>query len=414
MMTKFDDLKDINTLIESYQNEMIEFQRKLVSIPAIGPLNGGDGEKKKADLIMEFINKIGFDIIEEYNSPDTSVSCGYRPNIIAKIKGSSGKKNTFWIMTHMDVVPPGDHTLWETHPYTLTVIGDKLIGRGTEDNHQGLVASIFSMKAIIEARVRPENNIGIVIASDEETSSKHGVCYLLDNHNIFNKDDMILVPDSGRDDGSMIEIAEKSLLWLKFIIKGKQCHGSMPSLGINSLKAGSDLILKLDRLYTTFNLANQLFDPPISTFEPTKREENVQNINTIPGRDVFYLDARVLPDYDLALIKEEIWELSKEVEQKWAVSIEIEVVQEVTSAPPTSIDTDIVIILKRAIKHVYGIEAKPIGIGGGTVAAPFRKKGFNAVVWSKIEQTAHQPNEYCLIKNMIDDTKVMAAVCIGI
>jgi succinyl-diaminopimelate desuccinylase len=49
-----------------------------------------------------------------------------------------------------------------------------------------------------------------------------------------------------------------------------------------------------------------------------------------------------------------------------------------------------------------------MGIGGGTVAAFFRDAGFPAAVWSTISPTAHQPNEYCSIKNIITDAKIMA------
>jgi len=51
-----------------------------------------------------------------------------------------------------------------------------------------------------------------------------------------------------------------------------------------------------------------------------------------------------------------------------------------------------------------------MGIGGGTVAAFFREAGLPAAVWSTISATAHQPNEYCLIKNIITDAKIMATV----
>ncbi len=61
--------------------------------------------------------------------------------------------------------------------------------------------------------------------------------------------------------------------------------------------------------------------------------------------------------------------------------------------------------LKRAIQAVYQEESRPIGIGGGTVAAYFRREGFEAACWSKIDDTAHQPNEYCLIDNMVGDAR---------
>ncbi len=44
------------------------------------------------------------------------------------------------------------------------------------------------------------------------------------------------------------------------------------------------------------------------------------------------------------------------------------------------------------------------------MAAIFRRAGFNAAVWARIEDAAHQPDEYCLIDNLLGDAKVFAHV----
>jgi succinyl-diaminopimelate desuccinylase len=51
-----------------------------------------------------------------------------------------------------------------------------------------------------------------------------------------------------------------------------------------------------------------------------------------------------------------------------------------------------------------------MGIGGGTVAAFFREAGLPAAVWSTCADTAHQPNEFCLISHVITDAKVFATI----
>jgi succinyl-diaminopimelate desuccinylase len=56
------------------------------------------------------------------------------------------------------------------------------------------------------------------------------------------------------------------------------------------------------------------------------------------------------------------------------------------------------------------MDGKAMGIGGGTVAALFRRSGFEAACWSRIDETAHQPNEYCIIDNMVGDAKVFAHI----
>jgi succinyl-diaminopimelate desuccinylase len=65
-------------------------------------------------------------------------------------------------------------------------------------------------------------------------------------------------------------------------------------------------------------------------------------------------------------------------------------------------------MLQKAVAEVYGVEARPMGIGGSTVAAPFRRAGYPAVAWSRIGMTAHQVNEHCLLGNQVGDAQVMA------
>jgi len=221
---------------------------------------------------------------------------------------------------------------------------------------------------------------------------------------------LIIVPDAGNEEGDMIEVAEKSLLWLKFKTLGKQAHGSTPEKGINSFKAASFLVTELDNLYQIFSKKDPLFDPPISTFEPTKKEPNVPNINTIPGEDIFFMDSRILPEYTVEEVEEKIKNMAKNIEEKFKVKIELEEDNKAPAAPPTPAKAPVVSALKKAIKEVYNKNAKPMGIGGGTVAALFRQAGFNAACWAKLDETAHQPNEYCIIDNMLGDAKVFAHV----
>ncbi len=404
-----DIINKISDRIDSFRNEMIDMQIKLCSLPAISPSNGGEGEFKKAEVLLEFLKKNRFSSIDLIKAQDLDAPAGYRPNILALHKGKSSAK-TIWIMTHMDVVPPGELKLWNGNPFKAWVEEGKIYGRGVEDNQQNMVASLFALKAFFAEGIQPNYDVGIALDADEETGSEKGIDYVLQKSNPFREQDLIIVPDAGNKDGTMIEVAEKSILWLKFKTQGIQAHGSTPERGVNSFRAASFLVTELNNLYKIFTDKDHLFDPPISTFEPTKKEPNVPNINTIPGEDVFYMDCRVLPKFSLDDVIKKIRKMADKIENEFRVEISAEVVQEAPAAPPTSPDAPVVKALQKAIKDIYRKEAKPTGIGGGTVAALFRRANFEAACWSKVEETAHQPNEYCVIDNMMGDAKVFAHV----
>ena len=412
-MTDVDIIKKIEKRIDSYENDMVALQLALTAIPALAPENGGDGEYEKARYLTEYLERMKFDNISRFDAPDDRVSSNCRLNIIVNIPGKNSKR-TVWILTHTDVVPPGELKLWDSDPYGGYVKNGRIYGRGMEDNQQDLVASIFAAKAFLDEGITPGFSIGLAFVADEETSSRKGIVHLLGmKKKIFRKNDILVVPDFGNEEGTMIEVAEKSTLWLRFKTVGMQCHASEPSLGRNAFVAASHLVTELGNLYHIFDAVDPLYYPPISTFEPTSKDANVPNINTIPGEDVFHVDCRILPQYDLDEVMSKIRAMADEVEKTFDVSIDIVPVQRMQAPPPTDNDAPVVSALKKAIKEVYGVEASPAGIGGGTVAAHLRKEGYPVAVWSRLDRMAHQPNESCAISNMMGNAKVFARLFLG-
>ena len=333
-----------------------------------------------------------------------------RPNIVARMAGLGDMPKTIWVVVHIDIVPEGDLKLWDSDPFEPVVKEGKLFGRGTEDNGQEMIASLFAVKALSETGIRPKNNINIALVADEEMGSKFGIRPLIEK-GLFKEDDLIIVPDGGNSEGTMMEVSEKSIMWLRVRTIGKQTHGSLPERGINAHKAAMKLGVRLDKeLHAKYSIRDELFLPPISTFEPTKKEGNVPNINTIPGEDVFYMDCRILPDYDPEEVYATILEIAGTIEKETGAKFEFEKPQYDPAAPPTSPESPVELALERAIEKVYKIKPYAGGIGGGTCAAIFRRAGYPAVVWSKIDDTAHSPNEYVVRDNMINDSKVYATL----
>ena len=392
--------------IASSKAEIVELETLLTSHPALAPESGGDGELEKVIALEGWLKSQGFTQFQRFDAPDSRVSSGIRPNLVVTIPGKDDSFSV-WFMAHTDVVPVGELSLWHTDPWKVIEKDGRLYGRGVEDNQQGLVASTVAALALLREGITPPHTVKLLFVADEEVGSTYGIKYLLKEHNLFKKDDIILIPDGGDSQGATIEVAEKNLMWLQFTVKGKQTHGSRPDEGINATLAGYDLALRVHGLETVFDKRDALFDPPYSTFQPTKKEANVPNINTIPGEDVLCMDCRILPCYTLDQVRVELRRCVKEVEDKYGVKVEWTEPQTAES-PATPVDAPVARRLAEAVKAVTGVDTRFIGIGGGTVGAELRVKGFNAVVWSKLDETAHQPNEYTIIDNLISDSQVMA------
>ncbi|MGA9387226.1 MAG: M20 family metallo-hydrolase [Candidatus Bathyarchaeia archaeon] len=402
--------QEIFSEIQKQRSKMAQTLMELIRIPAIAPENGGEGELKKAEKLTQTLASIGFDKIERHDATDARVPSKLRPNIVAYYNGLDSAEK-LWIVTHLDIVPPGEESMWTvTKPYEPKIKDERIYGRGSEDNTQSMIASIFAVKALKELGVRPKRTISLAFVADEEQGSKHGIQHLI-KQNLFKPEDLIIVPDGGEGDGGFIEIAEKSALWFRIRTIGMQAHASRPGMGLNAHRVGMQFGVALDkRLHEKYSEKDKYFVPPESTIEPTKKEANVDAINIVPGEDVIYFDCRILPCYSLEDVISDINDLAKQFRSKTGADIKFEPVQKTVAPKPTDAKAKIVKMLAEAVRTVRKVEPRIGGIGGGTCAAYFRRIGVPAVVWSTIDETAHQPDEYAKIENLVNDTKVYACL----
>jgi succinyl-diaminopimelate desuccinylase len=393
--------------VDAMRDELVSTLTEMCRIPAIGPESGGEGEGKKAAFVQGLLKEMSLKV-ERFDSPDATVPGGKRPNLVVRL----GNGSRLWFLCHLDVVPPGDRATWCCDPFEPKVMDGRLYGRGTEDNGQSLVAVLGAYRAILKAKAKPSRPLGLAIVSDEETSSEHGVKHLL-HKGVFAAKDSFVVPDWGVSEGDQVEVSEKSLVWLKIRVLGKQGHASTPDEAVNAHRAGAFLLTSIDaNLPRRFPGTDPLFHPWSSTFEPTKHEANVPNVNTIPGEDVFYFDCRILPRYKTKEIVAAAQGLAKQTEHTFGVRTSVEAINE-ASSPPTAVDEPIVRELLQVLQSVRGIRAKAVGIGGGTVAGPLRQEGYPCAVWSTTDESGHAVNEYSRPQNLVADAKVFCALMLG-
>ena len=402
---------DLYKTIERFEPQMVSLLSGLIGIPAISPLGGGAGEYRKAAYIAESLEKMGFGKPEVYNAADPAAEEGVRPNLIFRIPGKTSRR--LWIVSHIDVVPEGDRGLWDTDPFKAVVRDRRIYGRGSNDNCQELVSSLYAVAALKELKLTPEFEVCLCFVADEEVGSVHGIRHLI-KEGLFSPDDLVIVPDGGNEKGDFIEIAEKSICWIEFTVEGKQVHASKPGLGSNACRAANELSCALDSaLHKAFPDEDKIFDPSVSTFEPTRRNANVPNVNTVPGREVFCFDCRVLPNIPLEEVLKVVDAEIRKIRERRNVGVTYEFLQKEQAPAPTPTDSPVVRMLREAIMDVYAFEPHVGGVGGGTCAKYFRDEGIPAVVWCQEADVAHMPNEYAEIYHMVNEAKVFALMMLN-
>ncbi len=74
------------------------------------------------------------------------------------------------VLGHLDVVPTGELSAWDSAPFEPEIRDGKLYGRGgTQDDKGPTLAAIFAVKALIDSGIKLNKRIRFIFGTDEET-----------------------------------------------------------------------------------------------------------------------------------------------------------------------------------------------------------------------------------------------------
>lgn len=357
-----------------------------------------------------------------------------RGNVILKYTSprASPAKTLAFVGAHLDVVPANPEA-WVRDPFTLTVEGDKLYGRGTTDclGHVALLTLLFRELAK-HAMDLTTQIIGVLIAS-EENSEIEGVgveTLMAAGHLDCLKRGPVLWLDCS-DSQPCIGTAG-AITW-SLHATGKLFHSGLPHLGINSLELAMDAMAKIQAFfYQTFPaLAKEReynYACP-STMKPTRMESSLNGLNQIPAWTKIAGDVRLSPFYDMqemiATMTAFVEKLNGEIASlegargpvsKYALPDEdgqgtIALVFDKTyyEGIACSLDSIGYNALLASIETVLGA-AKPFSISGSLpLVRNMQRSGFDlTLVGFGKSAVYHGDNEYCLLSDMQHAMQILA------
>ena len=152
------------------------------------------------------------------------------------------------ILGHLDVVPPGKLQDWNVVPLSRWRLDGMLYGRGTQDDKGPIAASLFAVKALMDAGVKFNKRLRFIFGTDEETLWR---C-------INRYKEIEELPDMGFSPDSRFPLtyAEKGLLQLQLEgtnesglrIAGGSAFNAVPDTMFYDGERQDDLADKLDQL----------------------------------------------------------------------------------------------------------------------------------------------------------------------
>lgn len=145
--------------VNEHLNEMVEDLRKLVAYNSINNDDATPFGKQNRAVLDEAIKLMNE---KSFKTTNLDYYCGY---------GDIGEGDkTIGILAHLDIVPAGDG--WDNDPFTLTIKGNKLYGRGVSDDKGAAVASMWAMKYLLDTGYTFKKKVRLILGCNEETGSK--------------------------------------------------------------------------------------------------------------------------------------------------------------------------------------------------------------------------------------------------
>ena len=149
-----------------YSAAATETLRELVEIPTF-----------RKDGVAQHDNPEFIKIAEKIKALAQSFNLNFRniDNRVYEISLDGSGDEVVGIHAHADVVPvtPENWVLKDgtrLDPFKITLIGDRMYGRGTEDDKNGIVVTMYAMKVIKEEKLPLARNFKLLVDTTEETT----------------------------------------------------------------------------------------------------------------------------------------------------------------------------------------------------------------------------------------------------
>lgn len=224
------------------------------------------------------------------------------PVLVITFEGRDASLPSLALNHHMDVVPVGDHTAWQQHPFAGRVVDGIIYGRGTQDMKGVGVIHYAAMQQLKQQGFIPQRSIHMIMVPHEEVGGYQGVGQLIDNH-YFRSLNLGFVLDeglaSGKEATMYLKISERKPMQLEIHAIGSMVHGSR----LHCVNAIHELTLFLAEIARMQQQQQAICDQPlgkllslnITSFTAGVVQNGAIAVNMVPEKATATIDMRVPP-----------------------------------------------------------------------------------------------------------------------
>ena len=406
IMTNDDPYRRLDAWIDAHFEEQVRFLQELVRVPTDSP--PGD-TAPHAERTAELLEAFGWRA-EKHPVPEAEVrAAGLRSvtNLIVRRRlGADGR--TIALNAHGDVVPPGEG--WTHDPYGGEVEDGKLYGRAAAVSKCDFSTYAFATRAL-EALAAPQlkGTVELHFTYDEEFGGELGPGWLL-SHGLTKPDLMMAAGFSYQ-----VVTAHNGCLQLEATVHGRMAHAAIPSTGVDALQGAVAILAALYVENARYRATITSKVPGIShPYLNVGLIEGGTNTNVVPGKVVFKLDRRMIPEEDPAQVEADVRRVIAEAAATVpGITVEVRRLLLARALTPLPGNAPLVHALQ---KHAEALFGEPIPVVGTPLYTDVRlycERGIPAVIYGAgprtvLESNAKRADEHIVLEDLRRATKVVA------
>ncbi|APX76600.1 Acetylornithine deacetylase [Achromobacter insolitus] len=394
----------LDAWVDAHFDEEVRFLQELVRVPTdTPPGNNAPHAERTAELLQAFgldaeAHPVPAQEVQDYGLQSIT-------NLIVRREYGAGGLRVA-LNAHGDVVPPGEG--WEHDPYGGEIDNGNLYGRAAAVSKSDFASFTFALRAL-EAVARPTRGaVELHFTYDEEFGGLLGPGWLLSQG--LTKPDLLIAAGFSYE----VVTAHNGCLQMEVTVHGKMAHAAIPSSGVDALQGA---VTVLNALYAQNARYREIRSdvPGIShPYLNVGRIEGGTNTNVVPGKVVFKLDRRMIPEENAAEVEADIRRIIKESAASVpGISVDIKRLLLANSMRPLPGNQALVRAIQKHGEEVFGEPIAAMGTPLYTDVRLYAEAGIPGVIYGAgprtvLESHAKRNDERVALEDLRRATKVIA------
>ena len=398
----------LDAWIDAHFEEEVRFLQALVQVPTdTPPGHNAPHALRTAELLAAW----GLEA-EQHPVPAEAVQgCGMQSiiNLIVRRRYDQGGP-VIALNAHGDVVPPGEG--WSHDPYGGEVVEGRLYGRAAAVSKSDFASYTFAVRALEALRqsgaLPLRGGVELLFTYDEEFGGELGPGWLLERG--LTRPDYLLAAGFSYQ----VVTAHNGCLQMEVTVHGRMAHAAIPDTGIDALQGANRILNSLYALNDRYKAITSQVAGIRHPYLNVGRIEGGTNTNVVPGKVVFKLDRRMIPEENPVEVEAEVRQAIESAASTIpGLRVEIRRLLLAESWKPDARNAPLVQALQRHGQAVFGEPIPTSGTPLYTDVRLFGARGIPAAIYGAgprtvLESNAKRADEHIVLDDLRRATQVVA------